>query len=456
MQSAAKKWVPKDQETAPKLVPEAAGSSKGRLRQGGAGKNGKGGSTSNETTKRGPKQSRVPVQTTDGGSQQKGPVSGKASSQMSKDEVQQGLSMLLQQLKGTSQDDTYGSTSPWTPEKKGPEPGAALLRQLQSGPKPTGQKKKKKFDIGSAYTKKRFGRGLLLRARACMLGLPGGLDSDGPKWGVATRPLELSTNLEFDTPVTGIMPPTPPPAGPPSFRASSTLMADAPVFEPAPAWDVAANGGMDDGYHTSMNGFVAADGTSLPWEAHMQQYYDCDGMLPEVPAWPFDYVNPSMPPSYSSTAYNGLHQNGKAEGLDLEDVESTAASSGQPSSVSLSPIHVSSEVQARVQVEYYLSPENLVRDVFLRSNLDEEGWVSLEVLASFPRMRQIGVDASGVAAALMGSTFVEVSRESPLRVRTISPELRAKFLKFVPVEGTSLPAITKEEQPATQEVGTAC
>ncbi|CAA6656002.1 unnamed protein product [Spirodela intermedia] len=37
------------------------------------------------------------------------------------------------------------------------------------------------------------------------------------------------------------------------------------------------------------------------------------------------------------------------------------------------------------QIEYYFSPENLCRDVFLRQNMDEEGWVPVSLVAGFRR-----------------------------------------------------------------------
>jgi la-related protein 1 len=43
----------------------------------------------------------------------------------------------------------------------------------------------------------------------------------------------------------------------------------------------------------------------------------------------------------------------------------------------------------RQQVEYYFSVENLVKDVFLRSKMDAEGWIPLPVIAGFNRIRMM-------------------------------------------------------------------
>lgn len=44
------------------------------------------------------------------------------------------------------------------------------------------------------------------------------------------------------------------------------------------------------------------------------------------------------------------------------------------------------------QVSYYLSDNNLSQDAFLRDRMDAEGWVPVELLASFNRMKSITTD----------------------------------------------------------------
>jgi hypothetical protein len=44
------------------------------------------------------------------------------------------------------------------------------------------------------------------------------------------------------------------------------------------------------------------------------------------------------------------------------------------------------------QVSYYLSDNNLLQDAFLRNRMDSEGWVPIELLASFNRMKAITTD----------------------------------------------------------------
>ncbi|QDZ24084.1 putative RNA-binding protein [Chloropicon primus] len=72
----------------------------------------------------------------------------------------------------------------------------------------------------------------------------------------------------------------------------------------------------------------------------------------------------------------------------------------------------------KVQVEYYFSVQNLVKDMFLRAKMDENGWIPVAVIAAFNRVRALAPDPSMIAAALQDSGLVEVSPDQEsIRVR---------------------------------------
>ena len=60
-------------------------------------------------------------------------------------------------------------------------------------------------------------------------------------------------------------------------------------------------------------------------------------------------------------------------------------------------------------MEYYFSVENLVKDVFLRSKMDAEGWIPLPVIAGFNRIRMMTPEPSMVLEARPGSLIVEIA-----------------------------------------------
>ena len=94
----------------------------------------------------------------------------------------------------------------------------------------------------------------------------------------------------------------------------------------------------------------------------------------------------------------------------------------------------------RAQVEFYFGDANLPKDKFLKKQMAEdptsEGWVELEVVASFKKMKALAADAGAVAAALAGSELLTVSDDGT-RVRRTHPLPKAdtSALRTVVAEG---------------------
>lgn len=87
------------------------------------------------------------------------------------------------------------------------------------------------------------------------------------------------------------------------------------------------------------------------------------------------------------------------------------------------------EEKLRTQVEFYFSDSNLPRDKFLRSRVEADpgGYVDLQLIVTFKRMREANATVAAVAEALAGSELVELSADK-LRVRRKKP---------LPLEDTS-------------------
>ena len=66
------------------------------------------------------------------------------------------------------------------------------------------------------------------------------------------------------------------------------------------------------------------------------------------------------------------------------------------------------------QIEYYFSVQNLCKDVFLRARMDDGGWIPLEMVAGFNRVRALTSDLGTVLQSLRGSHVVETSPVRPL------------------------------------------
>ncbi|EJD05608.1 winged helix DNA-binding domain-containing protein [Fomitiporia mediterranea MF3/22] len=60
------------------------------------------------------------------------------------------------------------------------------------------------------------------------------------------------------------------------------------------------------------------------------------------------------------------------------------------------------------QLEYYFSVQNLASDVYLRKQMDSKGWIPIDLIASFNRVRQLTPDRHLVKEVLSISSLVEV------------------------------------------------
>ncbi|XP_024968862.1 la-related protein 1C-like isoform X2 [Cynara cardunculus var. scolymus] len=67
------------------------------------------------------------------------------------------------------------------------------------------------------------------------------------------------------------------------------------------------------------------------------------------------------------------------------------------------------------QIEYYFSDANLVKDNFLRSNMDEEGWVPIALIAGFRRVQNLTTDVQIILNSLRDSNSVEIQGDKVRR-----------------------------------------
>ncbi|KAJ1283221.1 hypothetical protein BS78_03G111900 [Paspalum vaginatum] len=80
----------------------------------------------------------------------------------------------------------------------------------------------------------------------------------------------------------------------------------------------------------------------------------------------------------------------------------------QPAPPVLSPEAVELRSNILTQVEYYFSDTNLERDDFLKSLMDEHGWVSVSKVADFNRLKKMTTDIHLILDALASSSLLEV------------------------------------------------
>jgi RNA recognition motif-containing protein len=111
---------------------------------------------------------------------------------------------------------------------------------------------------------------------------------------------------------------------------------------------------------------------------------------------------------------NPIEQATSPAGVSFQSIQSHG-SNGVPSSL-LQTI--------RQQIEFYFSDQNLPKDVFLKKllELDEtgEGWVQLQVIANFNKVKQLTPQLDLIREALRSSTLLMVS-EDGMHIRRKTP-----------------------------------
>jgi len=69
------------------------------------------------------------------------------------------------------------------------------------------------------------------------------------------------------------------------------------------------------------------------------------------------------------------------------------------------------------QIEYYFSTDNLIKDVWLREQMDSEGWIPVSLLANFNRVKTLTTDPDEIMEVLSTSELVECKDNKFLRCR---------------------------------------
>ncbi|KZV46120.1 la-related protein 1C [Dorcoceras hygrometricum] len=64
------------------------------------------------------------------------------------------------------------------------------------------------------------------------------------------------------------------------------------------------------------------------------------------------------------------------------------------------------------QIDYYFSDENLVKDTFLRQKMDVDGWVPINLIANFKKIRELTDNVQLILDALQASNVVEIQGEN--------------------------------------------
>ncbi|KAL9229605.1 hypothetical protein vseg_005055 [Gypsophila vaccaria] len=91
------------------------------------------------------------------------------------------------------------------------------------------------------------------------------------------------------------------------------------------------------------------------------------------------------------------------------------------------------------QIDYYFSNENLVRDTFLRRQMDENGWVLVDVISNFNRVKSLTNDTFQILEAVRPSSVVEVQGDKIRR--------RDDWMRWIMPPSVQLPTVSDLRSP---------
>ncbi|CAL4950568.1 unnamed protein product [Urochloa decumbens] len=165
--------------------------------------------------------------------------------------------------------------------------------------------------------------------------------------------------------------------------------------------------------------FGTRDNTSLPQGAGPRAF-----VRPMVPP-PLGYING---PPYPGPMHPMYYYMPAVPMEPMRGPPRYVQNQPAPSPV-LSPEEAELRSNILTQVEYYFSDKNLEDDDFLKSLMDENGWVPVSKVADFKRLKKMTTDINLILDALANSSLLEVQDDKIRR--------RSDWSKWVSCSGTT-------------------
>eukprot|EP00485_Elphidium_margaritaceum_P004798 CAMPEP_0202685674 /NCGR_PEP_ID=MMETSP1385-20130828/1492_1 /ASSEMBLY_ACC=CAM_ASM_000861 /TAXON_ID=933848 /ORGANISM="Elphidium margaritaceum" /LENGTH=472 /DNA_ID=CAMNT_0049340093 /DNA_START=204 /DNA_END=1622 /DNA_ORIENTATION=+ len=127
-----------------------------------------------------------------------------------------------------------------------------------------------------------------------------------------------------------------------------------------------------------------------------------------------DALNP--PPQVASPKPTRRTTSKKARDSANVDLSTpSAARNAQNKSEKMTPGRRVNKIQK--QLEYYFSVQNMENDQFLKESMDKEGWILIEVILGFKRMKYLDATKELVVEAAFHSNVVEIEPKTQDRLR---------------------------------------
>ncbi|KAK9071454.1 hypothetical protein SSX86_010023 [Deinandra increscens subsp. villosa] len=178
------------------------------------------------------------------------------------------------------------------------------------------------------------------------------------------------------------------------------------------------NGGS---YHHNYGGKRDHDRGNQEWNQHSRSFNNRDTHLQSQRGFPRGYVRPSVHTSASFVpplmhvpmqpfGNNMMYPDVAPPVIYAPGPHPPPMPFGPPLSPQVYYVASDPLLNANIvaQIDYYFSNENLVKDTYLRRNMDEQGWVSAGLIAGFKKVSSLTDNVQLILDVMRTSTIVEV------------------------------------------------
>ncbi|CAI9282404.1 unnamed protein product [Lactuca saligna] len=181
----------------------------------------------------------------------------------------------------------------------------------------------------------------------------------------------------------------------------------------------------NSGQHHNYGGKRDQDRGNHEWNQHSRSFNGRDNHMQPQRGYPRGYIRPSV---HSSTPYISPQMSVPVRPFgnnmmyhDMSPVFYVQGPPPPPDALRAMPLVApvpppmffavpDPSLHARIvtQIDYYFSNENLVKDTYLRQNMDEQGWVPVSLIAGFKKVLYLTDNIQLILDAMRASTKVEV------------------------------------------------
>lgn len=121
------------------------------------------------------------------------------------------------------------------------------------------------------------------------------------------------------------------------------------------------------------------------------------------------FVDPTRAAQMAKVAHEHARNAAVAHAGSAEPITTDKSDTQLPTTT---PLPDDKKTGLKSQIEFWFSLENLCKDLYLRNQMDEAGWISLHTISRFPKVQKWEVSVAEIMEALSDSDVLEVESQT--------------------------------------------